>query len=61
MQSKVYDKFKNNNYVPVDFKVIDQFPMAGSTKRDYAKIKAEKDGYINVPFAQAKTLKKFIK
>lgn len=61
LQSKVYDKFKNNNYVPVDFKVLDQFPMASSTKRDYAKIKAEKDGYINVPFAKAKTLKKFIK
>ena len=35
--------------------------MASSTKRDYAKIKAEKDGYINIPYESHKTLKKIIK
>ena len=58
LQQKIYDVYNNINYVPIDFKIRDSFPMASSTKRDYKSIKEEKEGYIELNFTPNKQLKK---
>lgn len=48
IQYSLFEEYNSMNYVPELFKVRDSFPMAKSTKRDYEKIKSEKDGYIYI-------------
>ena len=45
LQKRVLEKYGDDDYVPELFKVSDSFPMASSTKRDYAKIKNDTEGY----------------
>jgi len=58
LQKKIYDTYGNENYVPLEFKIRDSFPMASSTKRDYKAIKEEKDGYFKMEFLKEQKTKK---
>lgn len=46
LQQYIYEKTNNENMVPCRFKIRESFPYAKSGKRDVAKIKQEKDGFI---------------
>ena len=46
LQVKIYDEFKDLDMVPKIFKIRNDFPYAKSGKRDMAKIKSEKDGFM---------------
>lgn len=48
IQQYIYKKTNNENFVPYRFKVRKSFPYAKSGKRDVAKIKEERDGFINL-------------
>lgn len=56
LQNKIKDTYGSENYVPEMFKIRDSFPMASSTKRDFKKIKEEKEGYINLRYKKIKKL-----
>lgn len=46
IQQHIYEKTNNKNMVPCRFKIRESFPYAKSGKRDVAKIKQEKDGFV---------------
>ncbi|MBQ6547005.1 MAG: acyl--CoA ligase [Bacilli bacterium] len=46
IEQKVYDEFRNENYVPTVFKIRDEFPHALFGKRDLAGLKKETEGFI---------------
>lgn len=54
IQRTIYETFDSIDYVPQFFKVRDSFPMAGSTKRDYPKLKKETDGFVKYEFTREK-------
>jgi long-chain acyl-CoA synthetase len=45
LQEKLFMEYNCLDYVPEQFKVRESFPMSSSTKRNYALIKSEKEGY----------------
>lgn len=59
IQRMIYEKYHSENYVPQYFKIRKFFPMAGSTKRDYKKLKSETADLIYNKFIpETKILKK---
>lgn len=46
VQQKLYEVFKDSDYVPEIFKVRKEFPFAKSGKRDLALMKSEIDGFV---------------
>ena len=46
IQQYIYEKTNAENMVPCRFKIRESFPYAKSGKRDVAKIKQEKDGFV---------------
>ena len=48
IQQYIFEKTGNENMVPFIFKIRKSFPYAKSGKRDVARIKQEKDGFINL-------------
>lgn len=57
IQRLLYERFQSKIYIPEYFKIRQSFPMAGSTKRDYKKLKSESSSELKyVEFRKTKIL-----
>ena len=56
IQEYLYERLNNKIYVPQYFKIRHSFPMAGSTKRDYKKLKSETDDLKYYKFDKSKRM-----
>ena len=57
IQRYVYEEYEDENYVPVTFKIRDEFPLALFGKRDLAGLREETDGFIRFDYTKDKVRK----